>query len=94
MRIEFDTTKDAANVEKHGVALALARHLEWDTLQCKEDTRHSYGELRMVGHAFMGQRLFCVVLVDKGEVRRVISLRKSNQREVKRYVANAIKNQT
>ncbi len=94
MRIQFDTTKDAANVAKHGVALALAGQLEWDTLQCKEDTRRSYGEPRMVGHALMGQRLFCVVFVGRGEVRRVISLRKSNQREVKRYVANAIKNQT
>jgi uncharacterized DUF497 family protein len=94
MQIEFDATKDAANQRKHaGVSLALANELEWDTLQCKEDTRHNYGESRMAGFAFIGQRLYGVVFVDRGDVRRVISLRKANQREVKRYVENAIKAQ-
>ncbi len=90
MQIEFDASKDAANQRKHaGVALALANELEWDTLQCKQDTRHNYGEPRMAGYAFTGQRLYGVVFVDRGDVRRVISLRKANQREVNRYVANA-----
>lgn len=95
MQIEFDATKDAANQRKHsGVSLALANELEWDTLQCKQDTRHNYGEPRMAGYAFIGQRLYGVVFVDRGEVRRVISLRKANPREVKAYVSTAIKTQS
>lgn len=90
MQITFDPDKDTANVAKHAVSLAMARDLEWDTLQCKEDTRRNYGETRIAGYAFIGQRLYGVVYVIRGDVYRVISLRKANQREVKSYVANAI----
>ncbi len=39
----------------------------------------------MIGYAPIGRRLYCVVFVDRGEVRRVISLRKANSREVRMY---------
>lgn len=89
MRITFDTTKDTSNLEKHGVPLALATALEWDTLICKPDTRRDYGEARQIGYAIAGDRLYCVVFVDrppeKPTQRRIISLRKANSREVKSY---------
>ena len=94
VEITFDPDKDAANVAKHALSLALARDLEWDTLQWTEDTRRTYGETRMAGYAFMGERLYGVVYVVRGDVLRVISLRKANQREVKSYVENAIKFQS
>jgi hypothetical protein len=94
MHITFDPGKDAANVAKHAVSLAVAKELEWDTLQCKEDSRRNYGETRMAGYAFIGERLYGVVYVVRGDVYRVISLRKANQREVKTYVANAIRFQS
>jgi uncharacterized DUF497 family protein len=31
MRIEFDPSKDAVNKAKHGLSLALAADLEWDS---------------------------------------------------------------
>ena len=88
MKITFDPAKDASNVEKHGVPLALAVELDWDSLWSVPDHRTDSGELRMVGNAIAEDRLFCVVYTDRGELRRVISLRKANSREVKRYVAN------
>ena len=51
------------------------------------DTRHDYGEVRMIGYVPIGDRVFCVVFVDREEVRRIISLRKANDREVKRYAS-------
>ncbi|MBF0429416.1 MAG: BrnT family toxin [Magnetococcales bacterium] len=45
----------------------------------------NYGEERMIGYAPIDRRLYCVVFVDRGEVRRVISLRKANSREVRVY---------
>jgi uncharacterized DUF497 family protein len=54
MEISFESDKDAADIAKHALSLALARDLEWDTLQWKEDTRRCYGETRMAGYAFMG----------------------------------------
>ena len=88
MDITFDPVKGAANVAKHGVSLALAKDLDWETLCAKPDTRQVYGEARLIGYALMGTRLFCVVFTDRGADRRIISLRKANAREVYRYVAN------
>jgi hypothetical protein len=90
MRIEFDPAKNASNVRKHGVSLGSANELEWDTLLSRLDTRRDYGESRQIGYAIAGQRLYCVVFVDRpGDVRRIISLRKANSREVASYVQNA-----
>lgn len=32
MNVTFDATKDAANRAKHGVSLADAENIEWDTV--------------------------------------------------------------
>lgn len=81
----IDSGKDVSNIEKHGVSLADASGFEWDEVVIWLDQRHGYGELRMIGIGYIGDRLFNVVFVDRVDERRVISLRKANQREVKRY---------
>ena len=85
MDIEFDTTKDEANIAKHGVSLALAAEIEWGDVLCVPDTRRDYGEVREIGFSVIAQRLYVVVFVQRGEVMRIISLRKANSREVKLY---------
>ena len=85
MNIEFDAAKDEANVEKHGVSLALAAEIEWTDVLCAPDSRRDYGELREIGFAVIAQRLYVVVFVQRGQMMRVISLRKANSREVKLY---------
>jgi uncharacterized DUF497 family protein len=87
MRTEFDPAKDAINIAKHGIFLAAAEQIEWDTLLAGTDDRANYGEVRMIGFAFIGDRLHCVIFTDRGNVRRVISLRKANRREIRRYAA-------
>lgn len=66
MNVTFDPAKDALNQLNHGMTLALAKALEWGTLQAKPDSRRDYGELRIIGYALMGTRLHCVVFVDRG----------------------------
>ena len=85
MEISFDPTKDATNTEKHGISLAAAALIEWEDALTWTDDRHSYGEARMCAIAYIGDRLHYVVYVDRAEARRIISLRKANLREVKRY---------
>ncbi len=85
MLIQFDAAKNHANIAKHGLSLQLAEQLEWDTLWAQADVRQNYGELRLIGFAYIELRLFCVVFVDREDVRRIISLRKANLREVNRY---------
>ena len=90
MNVEFDPTKDAANITKHGVSLALARHIKWNNVLCMPDRRRDYGEMREIGFAVIDRRLHVVVFVQRGEVIRIISLRKANRREVKLYDDKAI----
>jgi uncharacterized DUF497 family protein len=85
VRIQFDQAKDAKNTEKHGVSLAAAEGFEWEDAVTWPDQRQDYGEERFAGLGYIGDRLFYVVFVARVEARRIISLRKANQREVRRY---------
>lgn len=85
MWIEFDPNKDQANLAKHGVSLALAAELDWKDALAWIDERSDYGESRMIALAPKSGRLYYVAFVDRGAVRRVISLRLANRREVKHY---------
>jgi uncharacterized DUF497 family protein len=86
MQIEFDPAKDGSNQEKHGLSLALAAQLDWDASLVWVDDRYGYGELRMIALAPDTGILYYVAFVDRGEARRIISLRRANRREVKHYV--------
>ncbi len=88
MRIEFDPAKSAANQTKHGVSLALAVGLDWEAALVWVDDRFEYNETRMIALAPRTEMLYYVAFVDRGEVRRIISLRRANRREVKHYVEN------
>jgi uncharacterized DUF497 family protein len=86
MEITFDSAKNAKNMEKHGgISLHAALRFEWDSAITWPDQRREYGEHRMAGLGYIGDRLFYVVFVDRGEKRRIISLRKANRREEKIY---------
>lgn len=86
MRFEFDPDKDRANQAKHGVSLVLAVELDWEAALVWIDGRFEYEETRMIALAPKTGILYYVAFVDRGEVRRVISLRRANRREVKHYV--------
>jgi uncharacterized DUF497 family protein len=88
MRIEFDPAKDASNQLKHGVSLAMAAELDWDAAWVWLDDRVDYNEMRMIALAPKTDILYYVAFVDRGAVRRIISLRRANRREVKHYVDN------
>jgi len=88
MRIEFDPAKDTINRAKHGVSLSLAGELDWDGALVWVDDRFGYGEMRMIALAPKTETLYYVAFVDRGEMRRIISLRRANRREVKHYVKN------
>ncbi len=86
MRIALDPVKDAANQAKHGVSLALVAGLDWDRAWVGVDARRDCGETRRIALAPKGVILCFLAFVDRGEVRRVISLRRANRREVKHHV--------
>lgn len=89
MEITFDQAKDAANIAKHGVSLALAADIEWDDAMVWDDARKDYGEPRQCALGLLSDRVFFVAFVDRADGRRIISVRKANKREVLEYVANS-----
>lgn len=88
MRIEFDPAKDLSNQAKHGVSLAFAGELDWEAALVWIDARFDYGETRMIALAPKTGTLYYVAFIDRGNMRRIISLRRANRREVKHYVQN------
>lgn len=85
MRFTFDPIKDTLNIGKHGLSLGDAKNLEWSFSLCWIDTRKDYGEERFVALVPMSDRLYCVVYVELKMSKRIISLRKANNREIDRY---------
>ena len=85
----FEPGKDAANQAKHGFLLLDEASLEWDSAVVWPDQRREYDEPRMVALGYIGLRIMTVVFVDcppkQPTERRIVSLRKANSREVKRY---------
>lgn len=58
---------------------------EWETVLYSEDIRHAYPEQRFVAIGYREERLHVLCFTPiKGGI-RVISFRKANAREVKRY---------
>ena len=85
MKFNFDSNKDAINLAKHQLSLADAAKLDWMAALIWVDSRRDYGEIRQIGLVPINQRLYVVVFVDKKTERRIISLRKANNREYERY---------
>jgi uncharacterized DUF497 family protein len=88
MRIEFDLAKDAANQIKHGVSLSVAGKIDWEAVLVWIDDRFEYNKMRMVALVPKADILNYVAFADRGVVRRIISLRRANRREVTYYVEN------
>jgi uncharacterized DUF497 family protein len=82
--ISFDSAKSEKNVLVRGVPFELAAEFAWDSALIVEDLRKDYGERR-----FQALGLHMMVFTPRANKTHVISLRKANKREVKRYEAQA-----
>lgn len=84
MEFEWDTAKAEANLAKHGVSFEVAAELDWSNALITPQVVR--GKARFAALAPVGDRLHFCAYVIRGEVRRIISLRKANRREVYRYL--------
>ena len=78
-------TRDAANREKHGLSLAEAQAFDWAHALTLVDDRKDYGEPRYRSYAMLHGRLHMAAWTPRGPVIRMISLRRANRREARRY---------
>jgi uncharacterized DUF497 family protein len=85
MNFSFDPTKNQKNIEERGLSFEQAASFEFETALVKVDTRRDYNETRYVALGFLHDRLHVLCFTETHDGIRVISFRKANDREVKRY---------
>ncbi len=85
MRIDFDPDKSARNERERGLPFTVVERFDWEGALYTEDTRHDYPERRFVALGLIGQRVHVVCFTPVEGGIRVISFRKANAREVRRY---------
>jgi uncharacterized DUF497 family protein len=83
-RFEFDEAKSRANKRKHGIDFDDALALWLDLRQLRVAAR-SEGEPRFVVTGMIDGRHWSAVITYRGEVIRLISVRRSRPREVRAY---------
>jgi uncharacterized protein len=81
MDVEYDTDKDAANLAKHGVSLALGVIVLENCIGAVVDERRDYGEIRINAFGPVNNRLFVCTYTMRGEIHRLISVRKASRQE-------------
>jgi hypothetical protein len=83
---EWDDRKAAENFAKHGVPFEYAVRVFLDPYRLDgEDTRHDYGEERRIALGTVEGRLLAIAYTPRGKGIRLISARKANEREQRKY---------
>ncbi|MGD0959999.1 MAG: BrnT family toxin [Methylomonas sp.] len=85
MKIEFDPDKNDKNIRERGISFELAADFDLTTAFIWTDTRKDYGETRYIALGYISKRLFSLAFTVRGDVMKIISMRKANQREVRGY---------
>ena len=85
MLIDFDPDKSARNEQERGLPFTAVKRFDWEKAVFSEDTRFDYPEQRFIGLGKIEERVHVVCFTPITDGIRVISLRKANQREVRRY---------
>lgn len=85
--ISFDPAKSARNALSRGLPFEAVADFEWDSALIAEDLRRDYGERRVQALGWIHARLCALVFTPRSARVHVISLRKANRRETKRYEA-------
>ena len=89
--VEFDGVKNDENRLKHGLPLAAADFLFDGPYVEEEDARVDYSETRFVATgpvARLDNRICVAVYTWRDGIRRVISFRRANDREIRKYQAS------
>ncbi|HEX8622876.1 MAG TPA: BrnT family toxin [Allosphingosinicella sp.] len=87
MEIGFDPAKREWTLEHRGLDFADAAEVFDSREVTLDDDRRDYGEPRYQTFGLLRGRLVVLIWTPRGDVRHVISMRKANEREGKRYDA-------
>ncbi|MDN2675181.1 BrnT family toxin [Janthinobacterium sp. SUN026] len=82
MRITFDAVKREKTLRERGLDFARARVVFGGLTITLPDQRQDYGEPRFITAGWLDERLVVLVWTPRGRARRIISMRKANEREI------------
>ena len=85
MRIVFDPIKRQATLDERGLDMADAAQVFATEKLTIIDNQKDYGETRNITVGYIDGRMVLAVWTQRGDARRIISLRKANEREQKAY---------
>ncbi len=84
MQIEFDANKRDRTLAERGLDFARVAEIFANRHLTRRDDRTDYGEERFVTAGWLDGRIVLVVWTPRGDVHRLISMRKANERESKK----------
>ncbi|MET1110410.1 MAG: BrnT family toxin [Allosphingosinicella sp.] len=87
MEISYDAEKREWTLEHRRVDFEDAVHVFAGTAITIEDDRKDYGETRFQTFGLLHGRMVAVVWTPRGKARHIISMRKANEREQRKYEA-------
>lgn len=85
MRVEFDQAKRDVTLAERGLDFADAVSVFEGRSVTFEDERRAYGESRFITIGELGERMVVIVWTPRGDARRIISMRRANDREQALY---------
>lgn len=85
MQIEFDPEKRELTLIHRGLDMADAELVLSSTNLTFPDLRHEYGEKRFISIGLIDDRMVYIAWTLRNGVYRIISMRKANDREQKKY---------
>lgn len=85
MQIEFDPAKRNRTLAERGLDFQRATEVFAGHHLTAQDPRDGYDEARFITVGTLDGRLVVLVWTPRGRVRRIISMRKANEREQARY---------
>ena len=89
MEIEYDPAKRDATLRLRGLDMARADEIFAAEILTVGDSRVDYGETRLLTIGYLQGRMVALIWTPRGPVRRIISLRKANEREQAQYDPSA-----
>ncbi|MDP4021873.1 BrnT family toxin [Methylobacterium sp. NEAU 140] len=89
MDFDWDNTKEAHVRAERGFGFAEAITIFGGRVTERQDTRHDYGEVRMIAVGQADGIFYTVVYTDRGDVRHVITAWPSNRKERTAWLASA-----
>ena len=85
MQIDFDPDKRDKAMAERGLDFARADEVFAATHFTAEDAREDYSETRYITVGKLDGRMIVMVWTPRGKVRRIISMRKANEREQEKF---------